>query len=134
MRQLSPHLSIYKFPITAISSITNRVSGMYITGIGLCSGFYYLLNDNNKNKIYKFYNEQNDYSKKCINCVFLYPFGYHFMGGLRHLIWDSYPYLLTNSGVARSSKLLFVISIIPTLALENKLSDKFNYKLNDKIK
>ena len=50
------------------------------------------------------------------------------MGGLRHLVWDSYPYLLTNSSVAKSSKLLFIMSIIPTLALENKLNDKFNIK------
>tara|TARA_B100000900_G_C20584452_1_gene718922 strand:- start:2176 stop:2556 length:381 start_codon:yes stop_codon:yes gene_type:complete len=126
MIKISPHLSIYKFPITAISSITNRVSGMYITGIGLASSFFYLTNENTKNSLQTYYYNSNYYSKKVLNYIFLYPFGYHFCGGIRHLIWDSYPQLLTNSGVAKSSKLLFAVSILPTIALENKLSEKFN--------
>ena len=31
--KISPHVNIYKFPITAISSITNRISGLYLTGV-----------------------------------------------------------------------------------------------------
>ena len=126
MRKISPHLSIYKFPITAISSITNRVSGMYITGIGLASCFFYLTNENTKNKLQTYYKDSNYYSKKVFNCILLYPFGYHFCGGIRHIVWDSYPQLLTNSGVAKSSKFLFAISLLPTIVLENKLSKKFN--------
>jgi len=30
-RFVSPHLTIYKFPITALSSITNRVTGVLLT-------------------------------------------------------------------------------------------------------
>ncbi len=126
MRILSPHLSVYKFPITAISSITNRVSGMYITLIGLSSSFFCFTNENTKNKFYNFYYNLNDYQKIFLNSSILYPFGYHFSGGLRHLIWDSFPHLLTNSRVANSSKFLFFASIIPTLLLENKLRTKFN--------
>tara|TARA_Y100000389_G_scaffold135409_1_gene132941 strand:+ start:506 stop:886 length:381 start_codon:yes stop_codon:yes gene_type:complete len=126
MRILSPHLSVYKFPITAISSITNRVSGMYITLICLGSSFFCFTNENNKDKFYNFYYNLNDYQKIFLNSSILYPFGYHFSGGLRHLIWDSFPHLLTNSRVANSSKFLFFASIIPTLLLENKLRTKFN--------
>ena len=32
MKKISPHVEIYKFPITAISSITNRVTGLALTG------------------------------------------------------------------------------------------------------
>lgn len=126
MRILSPHISIYKFPITAISSITNRVSGMYITLICLGSSLLCFTNENNKNKFYNIYHNLKDYQKTFFNSLILYPFGYHFSGGLRHLIWDSFPQLLTNSSVASSSKLLFFASIIPTLLLENKLRTKFN--------
>ena len=124
MRILSPHLSVYKFPITAISSITNRVSGMYITLICLGSSFFCFTNENNKNKFYNFYYNLEDYQKIFLNSSILYPFGYHFSGGLRHLIWDSFPHLLTNSKVASSSKFLFVVSIIPTLLLEEKIKNK----------
>jgi len=127
MRKISPHLSIYKFPITAISSITNRVSGMYLTGIALASSFFYFTNENYKKIIYNKYNNLNFYNKKIINYSFLYPFGYHISGGIRHLIWDSYPQLLTNSGVIKSSKFLFISAIIPTGLLEYKLLNN-NYK------
>lgn len=126
IRPLSPHLKIYKFPIAAISSITNRVSGMYITIIYLGGAFFSLSDENNKNKFFSYYNNLSIYNKKIFNCTLLYPFGYHFTGGIRHLIWDAFPHLLTNSKVASSSKLLFIASILPTLLLENKLKNKFN--------
>ena len=124
-RKLSPHLSIYKFPMTAISSITNRVSGMYLTGIGLFCCFFTLTNENFKNICYVQYSKLDYYPQKILHCFFIYPMGYHFMGGLRHLIWDSFPKLLTKNQVLKSSKFLFVASIIPTLALENKIAPKF---------
>ena len=125
-RALSPHLTIYKFPITAISSITNRVSGMYITLFSLSCSFFCFTTENNKNIIFSYYNDLNNFNKTIFNSIILYPFGYHFTGGLRHLIWDAFPYLLTNSKVASSSKFLFVVSILPTLVLENKLKKKIN--------
>ena len=126
MKNLSPHLTIYKFPLTAISSITNRVSGMYITISCIGLSFFWATNNKQKEIIFDKYNETNFYIKKIINYIFLYPFGYHFTGGIRHLIWDSYPKLLTNKQVSKSSKFIFMASILPTILLENKLSDKFN--------
>ena len=37
-KNISPHVNIYRFPITAISSITNRITGVYLTGIFIGSG------------------------------------------------------------------------------------------------
>jgi hypothetical protein len=31
-RPVSPHVTIYKFPVVALSSITNRVTGVILTG------------------------------------------------------------------------------------------------------
>ena len=125
MKIISPHLSIYKFPITAISSITNRVSGIYITFVGLGYVGFSFSNELYKNKLYSFYHNLNDYKKTLLHSIFLYPFGYHFSGGFRHLLWDSFPHLLTNSRVANSSRALFIISLLPTMLLENKLKKKF---------
>ncbi len=121
MNKISPSLSIYKFPITAISSITNRVSGIYLTGIMGLSAFYYLLNNKQQQYIVDKYYNLHDIPKKAINYSVLYPFGYHVMGGVRHLVWDSFPHLLNNSKVARSSYALFGLSIIPTILLEKKI-------------
>ena len=130
MRKISPHLSIYKFPITAISSITNRASGMYLTGIISSSCIFTLLNEKQKNILIDKYQNSEWYMQKILNYSILYPFGYHFSGSVRHLIWDAFPNLLTNYRVAKSSKFLFIVSVIPTALLENKLYSNFktNYK------
>tara|TARA_Y100000591_G_scaffold325899_1_gene347574 strand:- start:645 stop:929 length:285 start_codon:yes stop_codon:yes gene_type:complete len=87
-------------------------------------GFFCFINEKTKLKFYNLYYNLNYYNKKLFNSIFLYPIGYHFTGGLRHLIWDSFPHLLTNSYVTKSSKFLFIASIIPTLILENQIKDK----------
>jgi len=127
IRKISPHLSIYKFPLTAISSITNRVSGMYITGSCIALSFFILTPEKVKDFCYIKYDNLNEYSKKTIHCIFLYPFGYHFMGALRHLFWDINPQYLTKIKVLKSSRFLFVSSLLPTVLLEKKISPNFKH-------
>lgn len=41
-----------------------------------------------------------------------FPLSYHYLGGLRHLLWDKLPeQLLTNDRVDQSSKLLVATSV-----------------------
>ncbi len=43
-RPVSPHVTIYKFPVTALSSITNRVTGVGIIILLLCwYSIYFIL-------------------------------------------------------------------------------------------
>ena len=49
-KNVSPHVSIYKFPITAISSIATRLSGLYLSGLFVGCGIVLL---NNKEDILK---------------------------------------------------------------------------------
>ena len=43
-KKLSPHVTIYKFPITAISSIATRLSGVYLSGLFIGGGIIKLVN------------------------------------------------------------------------------------------
>ena len=43
-KKLSPHVTIYKFPITAISSIATRLSGVYLFGLFIGGGIIKLVN------------------------------------------------------------------------------------------
>ena len=63
--KISPHVNIYKFPLTAISSITNRISGLYLTGIFISGGI--LLGLDKKNYIIDKYDKLETYQKKMIN-------------------------------------------------------------------
>jgi succinate dehydrogenase (ubiquinone) cytochrome b560 subunit len=119
MPKLSPHVSIYKFPITAISSITNRMSGLVLSGMYVTSGISCLIgiDDNIKEEYTKLEN------KELLHYSILFPCVYHTLGSIRHFIWDKYPSLLTNSSVQKSSFLLFTGSFISTYVVENHLNN-----------
>lgn len=118
--KLSPHVSIYKFPITAISSILNRISGLVLSG-----GFVIL----GSSMIYpNFYNNLLSYNfpqkppEKNMKKVIIFSGSlistYHILGGIRHFIWDNFPKYLNNKSVKISSVFIAttsgVISLIVT--------------------
>lgn len=39
-----------------------------------------------------------------------FPLIYHYLGGVRHFLWDKNPELLTNEQVEKSSKALFAVA------------------------
>ena len=122
-RKISPHVNIYKFPITALSSISTRLSGLYLTGIFLGSGIYQL--SGKDLQLHKKYNQLENYQKKILNYSLILPTTYHTLGGIRHFIWDKYPQLLTNTKVAKSSYLLIGLSLGIT-PLIDKLFDSYS--------
>ncbi len=109
--QISPHVSIYKFPITAISSITNRITGFTLSGglilLGI-SSFY----PKKQEILLKQYNNSNIFLKYSIFTMLYFPVNFHVLGGFRHIIWDIKPNLLKNKKVANSSYALFGFSSI----------------------
>lgn len=114
MKNISPHVNIYKFPITAISSIMNRVTGLGITGIYVISGSMLLFN---KNPI-TYYEKLHKYPKTAINYGIIFPTFYHTFGGIRHFIWDKYPHLLSNVKVTQSSFGIIGLSIASSFIYE----------------
>ena len=114
MKNISPHVNIYKFPITAISSIMNRVTGLGITGIYVVSGTMLLFN---KNPV-TYYEKLHNYPKTAINYGVIFPTFYHTFGGIRHFIWDKYPHLLSNIKVTQSSIGIIGLSIASSFIYE----------------
>lgn len=120
MKKISPHVQIYKFPITAISSITNRVTGLGITGMYIGLGGSLLLNQN----VMELYDKAPQPAKSLINYTILFPNIYHTLGGIRHFIWDKYPKYLTNVKVQNTSLAIFGLSIISTIFTESYILKK----------
>lgn len=120
MRNISPHVNIYKFPITAISSIATRLSGLYLSGAYVGFGMGTLCGINFVEK----YKELENYKRRMINYTLITPSVYHTFGGMRHFIWNKYPSLLTNNKVAKSSYILFGATIGTSIMVENYLNIK----------
>ena len=121
-KNISPHVSIYKFPVTAISSILTRVSGVYLSGLFIAGGISKLVN---KDKyLYDKYNNLSYNLKTAFHYTIIFPSVYHTYGGLRHFIWDKYPKLLTNKSVPKSSYLLFGLTGISSILAEKLINKK----------
>ena len=121
-KNISPHVSIYKFPVTAISSILTRVSGVYLSGLFIAGGISKLVN---KDKyLYDKYNNLNSNLKTAFHYTIIFPGVYHTYGGLRHFIWDKYPKLLTNKSVPKSSYLLFGLTGVSSILAEKLINKK----------
>ena len=113
-RNISPHTTIYKFPVTAISSIATRLSGLYLTGsyvgFGIASLYHIDVNEQ--------YRNLDTLQKSCINYSLIIPSTYHTFGGVRHFVFDKYPSMLTNQRVAHSSYLLFGATLGASIVIE----------------
>ena len=110
MRKISPHVQIYKFPITAISSIATRITGVGLTGMFIGTGVVCLFNK--EKEVMEKYNKLDLTYKKAISYTLLAPTVYHTLGGLRHFVWDKYPNVfLNNKAVTRSSVLLLGLTL-----------------------
>jgi succinate dehydrogenase / fumarate reductase cytochrome b subunit len=115
-RPLSPHLSVYRWKYTLVSSITNRATGIALT-VGLLLLLYWIMAILGGPQTYERAEGVLGHPIfKVILSGFLFAFSYHLIAGIRHLIWD------TGRGMERrqsqtSAWLVGVLSVLLTLAL-----------------
>ncbi|MFA5982830.1 MAG: succinate dehydrogenase, cytochrome b556 subunit [Methylococcaceae bacterium] len=88
-RPLSPHLQIYKLPLTGLISISHRITGVLLClGLILFVGIISSLANG-----YTAYDDMqmlfNLWLIKLIYWGFLYALCFHLCHGIRHLIWDA---------------------------------------------
>jgi succinate dehydrogenase / fumarate reductase cytochrome b subunit len=113
---MSPHLSVYKFKYTLLSSIVNRITGLILSA-GFLILLYWILAIFRGPEAYA--RAEMVLSLPVVKVVFaglLFAFSYHLIAGIRHLIWD------TGRGMERSQSqksawAVGIISVLLTLAL-----------------
>jgi succinate dehydrogenase / fumarate reductase, cytochrome b subunit len=88
-RPTSPHLSVYKFKYTLVSSILNRLAGLALS-VGLLGFVYWLCSVGA--------GAQAQAHAQGLLCTWVaklflaglvIAFSYHLIAGIRHLIWDT---------------------------------------------
>ena len=114
-RPISPHLQIYRLPLTAILSITHRASGV-ILSIGALVMIWVLAEAasgaHGFNQIYQ-------HLASWYGQIFLFGLTFslylHFCNGIRHLFWDvGYGFDLDVAD--KTAKGVIVVSILLTIA------------------
>ena len=88
-RPLSPHISIYRWPITMALSILHRATGVALS-VGLIAMAFWLLSAATGPDKYAEFVALFD---SIIGCLLLigwsFAFFFHLMNGVRHLVWDT---------------------------------------------
>jgi succinate dehydrogenase / fumarate reductase cytochrome b subunit len=88
-RPISPHLQIYKLPLTAIISISHRLTGVFLrTGL---IGLVFIIGQITLGE------ENFNYMQTALHTIpcriliigFVYALMFHLCHGLRHLLWDA---------------------------------------------
>ena len=112
---LSPHLQIYRLPLTALLSITHRITGVLLA-LGSLVLVWLLAAAAHSPEYYEFVASQ---LRAWYGQVFLFGFLFalylHFCNGIRHLFWDvGYGFELET--VDLTAKLAIVVAVVLTLA------------------
>ena len=117
-RPVSPHVTIYSFPIGALTSIVNRVTGCALSVGAAGLGAAELLGGSGTAlDLMSTLGAQGGVITAGAKFSVAFPFAYHYIGGLRHLAWDSMPDMLTNADVDKASYALAGSSVLISLGL-----------------
>ena len=88
-RPLSPHLSIYRWPITMATSILHRATGVAMA-VGFIVFVAWLFDAASGPETYAVFLGAMDTTIGCVLLVgWSYAFFYHLANGIRHLVWDT---------------------------------------------
>jgi succinate dehydrogenase / fumarate reductase cytochrome b subunit len=88
-RPLSPHLSIYRWPITMTLSILHRATGVALT-VGLIVLALWLLSAATGPGDYeRFVGVMSTLPGQLLLIGWSFAFFYHLANGVRHLVWDT---------------------------------------------
>ena len=87
-RPLSPHLQIYRWPITMAASITHRATGIALaTGLVLLA-WWLLAAATGPDAYGLFARLAGNVIGEIVLFGFLWSLAYHLLNGIRHLAWD----------------------------------------------
>lgn len=115
-RPLSPHLQVYRWQLTMTLSILHRIAGAAL-GVGALLVMAWLLAGLLGDPYFSLF---HDFKESLIGQVmlfgWLYAFVYHFLNGLRHLVWDL-GYGLDLGNAYRSGWAVVVLSAVFTLLI-----------------
>ena len=113
---ISPHLQIYKPQITSILSISHRITGVALNFslIIIVLGLFCLTLGEKYFTYFIFI--MSSIPLKIIMFLTILGFCYHFLNGIRHIIWD-FGVFLENKSSAILGYLVVALSMISSVAI-----------------
>jgi len=116
-RPMSPHVTIYSFPIVAWMSIANRVTGAAWSMLIAGAGVSVLALPGDLSMYMEALKVLPIWVLAPVKFALVWPLAYHTVNGVRHLVWDSTVAGLNNSGVISSGAAVAGISLVASIAI-----------------
>ena len=88
-RPLSPHLTIYRWPITMTMSILHRVTGCALYFGTLLLAWWLIAVASGPNAYGAFQSVASSWFGRLVLFGYTWALMHHMLGGIRHLIWDN---------------------------------------------
>ena len=117
---LSPHLQIYKPQITSLLSISHRISGVALNFVLVMLVLGLLCITLGESYFELLISLITFFPIKIIIFLAILGFSYHFLNGIRHIIWD-FGFLLGNRSSAIFGYFIIATSIISSILISRLL-------------
>lgn len=121
---LSPHLTIYRWPITMAASIVHRATGLFLAAGTLLLAWWLIAAASGPNA-YDFFIEiaASSFGRLVLFGV-VWSLAFHLLNGIRHLAWDlGYGYALSTARISAAAvfglSLLIALGIFTLAYIEN---------------
>lgn len=110
-RPLSPHIQIYRWQLTMALSILHRATGMALAFGAVMLTWWLVSALYGQNAFHTFHDFCGSYIGKFMLFGWIWAFAFHFLNGIRHLVWDTGRWL-TLKGAYASGWTVFGLSFI----------------------
>lgn len=114
-RPLSPHLTIWRWQVTMLSSIMHRTTGMALSGGAIVLAWWLVSVSNGSEG----YDSFMVYAAMPLGLLvlfgFTWSFAFHFCNGIRHLAWDL-GYGFNKYTASKTGFLVFALSFLIAIA------------------
>ncbi len=113
-RPLSPHLEVYRLPLTGLISITHRMTGVALS-VGTLLFAYWLIAAASGPESYATINGfLGSWIGKVLLFLWSFAFYFHFCNGIRHLFWDAGKGF-DKEVVEKTAKAVLITSVVLTV-------------------
>ena len=115
-RPLSPHLQIYRWPVTMATSITHRATGMALAAGTLLVAWWLIATASGADDYDTFSAVARSPLGLLILFGFVWSLAFHLLNGVRHLAWDS-GFGFDVKTAERTGILVYVLSFAIAIAV-----------------
>jgi succinate dehydrogenase / fumarate reductase cytochrome b subunit len=115
-RPLSPHMQIYRWPVTMATSIVHRATGVALSAGTLLVAWWLIATALGDAQYDLFSTVARTQLGQLVLFGFVWSLAYHLLNGIRHLAWDvGYGFAVPTAN--RSGILVFTLSVFAAIAV-----------------